>query len=81
MLAPQECFDFPWLRIEKFRQDFGIVALPRQPGLQPVNILGKYIVDDIGFHGFLTDLVRFFKRTGQIKFELQRGRELFAESG
>jgi hypothetical protein len=44
-LAPQECFDFPWLRIEKFRQDFGIVALPRQPGLQPVNILGKYIVE------------------------------------
>jgi hypothetical protein len=25
--------------------------------------------------------VRFFKRTRQIKFELQRGRELFAESG
>jgi hypothetical protein len=62
-LAPQESFDFPWLRIEKFGQDLCIVALPRQPGLQPVNVLGEYIVDDIGFHGFLTDLVCFFKRT------------------
>ena len=79
MLAPQECFDFPWLRIEKFRQDFGIVTLPRQPGLQPVNILGEYIVDHISSHRFLTNLVCFFKRTRQIKFELQWGRELLAE--
>jgi hypothetical protein len=46
-------------------------ALLREPGLQPVNILRKFIVDDTGLHGFLTDLVRFFKRTRQIKFELR----------
>jgi hypothetical protein len=79
-LAAQERFDFPWLRIEQFRQDLGIVTLPRRSGLQAVNILGKDIVDHIRPHWFLADLVCFLKRACQIKFELQRGREFFAKS-
>jgi Tetratricopeptide repeat len=54
-LAAQERFDFPGPRIEQFRQDLGIVTLPRQSGLQPVNILGKDIVDHIRRHWFLAE--------------------------